>query len=210
MWQSGPVTEDLSGRDWPRAERARSGRIVTVPNALSLLRLIGIPVFLYLLLVEQSYGWSLILLLLSGGTDWLDGKLARLLDQSSALGELLDPFVDRLYMVTTLIAFAVADIIPWWVAVLLIGRDAILALALLLYRPRGLGPPEVIYLGKAGTFVLMAAMPFLLVAETDWSVADAVYAPATALLIWGVGLYLWTGALYLWLALGPVRRLPRV
>ncbi|MGB3770552.1 MAG: CDP-alcohol phosphatidyltransferase family protein [Rhodococcus sp. (in: high G+C Gram-positive bacteria)] len=185
-------------------------RIVTVPNALSLLRLIGVPVFLWLLLVEQAYGWALLLLLVSGATDWLDGKLARLLDQQSALGALLDPFVDRLYVVTTLIGFAIAGILPWWVAVALIARDAVLAASLLIYRRRGLAPPEVIYLGKAATFVLMSALPFLLAARVEWGGADAVQAPAQALLVWGTALYLWTGALYLALALGPVRRLPVV
>ncbi|MGB6181026.1 MAG: CDP-alcohol phosphatidyltransferase family protein [Rhodococcus sp. (in: high G+C Gram-positive bacteria)] len=185
-------------------------RIMTVPNALSLLRLIGVPVFLWLLLVEQAYGWALLLLLVSGATDWLDGKLARLLDQQSALGALLDPFVDRLYVVTTLIGFAIAGILPWWVAVALIARDAVLAASLLIYRRRGLAPPEVIYLGKAATFVLMSALPFLLAARVEWGGADAVQAPAQALLVWGTALYLWTGALYLALALGPVRRLPVV
>ncbi|KIQ19068.1 CDP-diacylglycerol--glycerol-3-phosphate 3-phosphatidyltransferase [Rhodococcus sp. MEB064] len=185
-------------------------RIVTVPNALSLVRLIGVPVFLWLLLVEHAYGWALVLLLVSGATDWLDGKLARLLDQSSALGALLDPFVDRLYVVTTLVGFVIAGILPWWVALVLIGRDAILAATLLLYRRRGLAPPEVIYLGKAATFVLMSALPFLLAARVDWSGADIIEVPALALLVWGTALYVWTGALYLALALGPVRRLPLV
>lgn len=183
-------------------------RIVTVPNVLSLVRMLGVPVFLWLLLVEQAYGWALVLLLVSGATDWLDGLLARLLDQSSALGALLDPFVDRLYVVSTLIGFAIAGIVPWWVALVLIGRDAVLASALLLYRRRGLAPPTVVYLGKAATFVLMSALPFLLAARADWFGADAFHAPAHALLIWGTALYLWTGALYLGLALGPVRRLP--
>lgn len=199
LWKA-PTMTDPVARD----------RIMTVPNALSLLRLIGVPVFLWLLLVEQAYGWALLLLLVSGATDWLDGKLARLLDQQSALGALLDPFVDRLYVVTTLIGFAIAGILPWWVAVALIARDAVLAASLLIYRRRGLAPPEVIYLGKAATFVLMSALPFLLAARVEWGGADAVQAPAQALLVWGTALYLWTGALYLALALGPVRRLPVV
>lgn len=183
-------------------------RIVTVPNALSVLRLVGVPVFLWLLLAERAYGWALVLLLVSGATDFLDGKLARILDQSSALGALLDPFVDRLYVVATLAGFAIAGIVPWWVAVVLVGRDAVLAAALLLYRRRGLGPPEVIYLGKAATFVVMVALPLLLAAHLDTTVTDALRPVAAALLVWGTGLYVWTGALYLRLVLGPVRRLP--
>ncbi|MBY6363535.1 CDP-alcohol phosphatidyltransferase family protein [Rhodococcoides corynebacterioides] len=184
-------------------------RIVTIPNALSVVRLIGVPVFLWLLLVDQAYGWALTLLLISGATDFLDGKLARILDQSSALGALLDPFVDRLYVVATLGGFAIAGIVPWWIAVVLVGRDAVLAAALLLYRRRGLGPPEVVYLGKAATFVVMVALPLLLAANLDTATTDALRPVASALLIWGTGLYVWTGVLYLRLAFGPVRRLPR-
>ena len=184
-------------------------RIVTIPNALSVVRLIGVPVFLWLLLVDQAYGWALTLLLISGATDFLDGKLARILDQSSALGALLDPFVDRLYVVATLGGFAIAGIVPWWIAVVLVGRDAVLAAALLLYRRRGLGPPEVVYLGKAATFVVMVALPLLLAANLDTTTTDALRPVASALLIWGTGLYVWTGVLYLRLAFGPVRRLPR-
>lgn len=129
-------------------DTARSDRIVTVPNLLSVVRLLGVPLFVYLLLVTHSDGWALAILMISGFTDWLDGKLARILDQSSKLGALLDPFVDRLYVVTTLVTFVLRGFIPWWVAAILIGRDAVLALTLLIYRRRGLPPPDVMYLAK--------------------------------------------------------------
>ena len=132
-------------------DTARSDRIVTVPNLLSVVRLLGVPLFVYLLLVTHSDGWALAILMISGFTDWLDGKLARILDQSSKLGALLDPFVDRLYVVTTLVTFVLRGFIPWWVAAILIGRDAVLALTLLIYRRRGLPPPDVMYLGKGAT-----------------------------------------------------------
>ena len=108
----------------------QSDRVLTVPNLLSLLRLLGVPVFVYLMLVVHADGWAFLLLVVSGATDWLDGKLARWLDQMSRLGALLDPLVDRLYLVTALITFAIRGIVPWWVAVALIARDAILALTL--------------------------------------------------------------------------------
>ncbi|MFF0543721.1 CDP-alcohol phosphatidyltransferase family protein [Nocardia thailandica] len=185
-------------------------RILTVPNVLSTLRLLGVPLFLWLMLGPQADGWAFTLLILSGLTDFLDGKLARLLDQSSRLGALLDPFVDRLYMVTTLLAFVLRDIIPWWVAVLLIGRDALLALTLTVYRRRGLPPPEVIYLGKAATFALMSALPWLLAGQMDWVGAGFGRAFGGALLVWGTALYVWTGALYTAQALRVARSIPPV
>ncbi|AXK84996.1 CDP-alcohol phosphatidyltransferase family protein [Nocardia farcinica] len=185
-------------------------RILTVPNVLSVLRLIGVPVFLWLLLVERADGWAFALLVASGITDFLDGKLARLLDQSSRLGALLDPFVDRLYLVTTLVAFVARGLLPWWVALLLVGRDAVLTLTLSIYRRRELDPPEVIYLGKAATFALMSALPWLLAGQMDWPLDGFGRAFGGALLIWGTAVYLWTGVLYTGKAVAVARAIPAV
>ncbi|MFC0451397.1 CDP-alcohol phosphatidyltransferase family protein [Rhodococcus jostii] len=189
-------------------DTARSDRIMTVPNLLSVVRLLGVPLFVYLLLVTHSDGWALAILMISGFTDWLDGKLARILDQSSKLGALLDPFVDRLYVVTTLVTFVVRGFIPWWVAAILIGRDAVLALTLLIYRRRGLPPPDVMYLGKGATFLLMFALPMILAAHGDWSIATVAQPLGVALLIWGTVLYVWTGLLYTVNALTVARTVP--
>src|ERR1700760_2102281 len=106
-----------------RAQGERD-RVVTVPNALSVLRLILVPVFLYLLLVVHANGWAVAVLMFSGASDWADGKIARLVEnQSSRLGALLDPAVDRIYMVIVPVAMAVAHVIPWWIVALLLGRD---------------------------------------------------------------------------------------
>ncbi|HLS78128.1 MAG TPA: CDP-alcohol phosphatidyltransferase family protein [Nocardia sp.] len=185
-------------------------RILTVPNALSVLRLVGVPVFLWLMLVEHADGWAFALLIASGLTDFLDGKLARLLDQGSRLGAILDPFVDRLFLVTTLAAFVARGLLPWWVAVLLIGRDVVLALLLPIYRRRELDPPEVIYLGKAATFALMSALPWLLAGQMDWPLDGFGAAFGAALLIWGTVVYLWTGLLYAGKAVAVARAIPAV
>ena len=101
-----------------------TGRVLTVPNLLSLLRLAGVPLFLWLLLGPHADGWALVVLVLGGVTDWLDGKLARLLNQYSTLGALLDPAVDRLYILAALVALAARDVVPWWaVAVLVAGTS---------------------------------------------------------------------------------------
>ena len=89
-----------------------SNRVLTVPNALSALRLVGVPVFLWAILSERD-GLAIVLLMASGLTDYLDGKIARTYGLVSRVGQLLDPIADRLYIVSTLIGLAWRDIIPW-------------------------------------------------------------------------------------------------
>ena len=127
-----------------------SGRVLTVPNLLSLLRLAGVPLFLYLLLGPRADGWAILVLAIGGITDWLDGKLARLLEQQSRLGAILDPAVDRLYILAALVALGVRDVVPWWAVVALVARDLVLAVTLPVLRRRGYGPYRVTYLGNSG------------------------------------------------------------
>lgn len=192
------------------AASANEDRILTVPNALSVLRLIGVPVLLWLLLVEHADGWAFVLLIASGVTDYLDGKLARLLDQFSRLGALLDPLVDRLYLVATVLGLMVRGILPWPFVVALIGRDLVLSVTLPIYRRRGLEPPEVMYLGKAATFALMSALPWLLAGQMDWAIAGFSRAFGWGLLWWGTAVYLWTGLLYLGKVVAVARTIPVV
>lgn len=185
-----------------------SDRIFTLPNVISMLRLIGIPIFLYLLIVPEATWWAFALLVTIGATDWLDGKLARLMDQMTKLGAILDPLIDRLYLLSALIGFVIVGIIPWWVAVVLIARDAVLTLTMFVYRRRDLPPPDVIYLGKAATFALMSAFPWILAGHADWPGATASSAFGHAFLVWGTGVYVWTGALYVWKALAVAKAIP--
>jgi cardiolipin synthase len=172
-------------------------RVVTVPNALSVLRLLGVPLFLWLLLGPQADVAALVVLALSGLSDWADGVLARRLNQESRLGALLDPAVDRLYILATLIGLTLRHIIPWWLAAVIVGRDVLLALTLPILRRHGYGPPPVHYLGKAATFCLLYAFPLLLLAAHHGTLADIARPIAWAFTIWGTALYLWAGALYL-------------
>ncbi|MHA3704762.1 CDP-alcohol phosphatidyltransferase family protein [Jatrophihabitans sp. YIM 134969] len=181
------------------------GRVWTVPNAISLARLLGVPVFLWLLLgVRSGTGdvLAIVVLAVSGFTDWLDGVLARKLGQYSRLGELLDPSADRLYILATLVGLVVRDIIPWWLAAVIIGRDVLLGILLLVLRGYGVGPLPVNYLGKSATFALLYAFPFLLLGsyhdrDGATGVAAGIAWPiAWAFTIWGVALYVWAGVLY--------------
>jgi cardiolipin synthase (CMP-forming) len=178
-------------------EKEPADKIWTIPNALSILRLAGVPVFLYLLLVPKADGWALAILVFSGITDWLDGKIARWLNQTSRLGMLLDPAADRLYTFATIIAFVVRDIVPWWVAAALVARDLLVAVCIGVLRRNGFGPPEVTYIGKAATFNLMYAFPLLLLAQGGSTAAEIARPLAYALAIWGGLLFLWSGLLYI-------------
>ena len=188
----------------------RSDRVLTVPNLLSVLRLVLIGVFVYLLLVSREYGWATAVLFLSGATDWADGKIARLMNQYTRLGELLDPAVDRLYMLVIPVTMAMAGIVGWWVIGVLIVRDGLLAAMLPVLRSRGLTALPVTYVGKAATFALMSAFPMILLGELEPLWTRVVGACGWALLIWGIYMYLWSFVLYVVQVRKVVRELPRV
>jgi cardiolipin synthase len=191
----------------PAPSRDELGDAVwTIPNALSALRLLGVPLFLWLLLGPQADGWAVVVLMVSGATDWLDGKLARALGQSSKLGALLDPAADRLYIVATLVAFVIRDVVPFWVVALLVGREVVLAVVLLVLRAYGWPPLQVHYLGKAATFLLLYAFPLLLLADGVGPLAAVVAPVGYALTVWGTALYLLAAVLYVVQAAGLVRQ----
>ncbi len=183
-------------------------RLLTVPNGLSAIRLALIPVFLYLLLVRHADGWAVAILTFSGASDWADGKIARLMDQSSKLGEYLDPAVDRLYMVTTLIAFGLRGIVPWWIIAILLVRDVLLAAEMPLLRTRGITALPVIYVGKAATFALMSAFPLILLGQWNALWSHVVLACGWAFLIWGTYMYVWSFVVYAVQVVLVLRRMP--
>jgi CDP-diacylglycerol--glycerol-3-phosphate 3-phosphatidyltransferase len=185
-------------------------RLLTVPNVLSGLRLALIPVFVYLLLVAHADAWAVAILMFAGASDWADGKIARLMNQSSKLGAYLDPLVDRLYMVTTPIVFGVAHILPWWIIAVLLARDVLLAAELPLLRTRGITALPVIYVGKAATFALMSAFPLILLGQWDALWSRVVLACGWAFLIWGTYMYLWSFMVYAWQVGIVLRRMPPV
>jgi cardiolipin synthase len=171
-------------------------RVWTVPNALSVLRLLGVPLFLWLLLGPEEDGWALVVLMISGFTDWADGKLARWLDQGSRLGAILDPAADRLYIVSALVALALREVVPLWLVALLLGRELVLGILLLVLRAHGYPPLQVHYLGKAATLLLLYAFPGLLIADGAGTLATVAAPVAWALTIWGTALYLLAGVFY--------------
>jgi cardiolipin synthase len=187
------------------------GRVLTIPNVLSVIRLVLLPAFLYLLLVRHAYGPAVAILIFSGVSDWADGKIARLVaNQSSRLGELLDPLVDRVYMAAVPVGLALAGVVPWWVVGILIARDAVLAATLPLLRSRGVTALAVSYVGKAATFSLMSGFPLILLGQWDSGWSRVIGACGWAFLIWGTYMYLWSAVLYLLQVRLVVSRLPKV
>jgi cardiolipin synthase len=179
------------------AERDPMQRILTVPNAISMARLAGVPVFLWLVLGPRSQTadwWAVGLLVAAAASDWLDGKLARALNQQSNLGQLLDPAADRLYIVSTVIALAIRAIIPWWLVGTLAGRELLLGVVLVILRRHGYPALQVSFVGKAATLCLLYAFPLLFLGSHATSYAQTARVIGWAFVFWGSALY-WCAAL---------------
>ena len=177
-------------------EPAADQGIWTIPNALSLLRLFGVPLFLWLALGPHADGWAVIVLMVAGITDYLDGKIARQFNMESRLGQFLDPIADRLYILTTLAGLLWRDIIPVWLVAVLLAREVVMGLMLLYLRTKGqLGLP-VHFVGKAATFNLLYAFPLLLLAHRDDWLGDLVRPIGWGFAGWGVVLYWLAAVLY--------------
>ena len=177
--------------------RVQTDRVLTIPNLLTFARLLGVPLFLWLVLVAKADVAAFLVLAASGATDWLDGYVARRTGQISRLGQLLDPAAARLFILVTIVALAWRGGVPWWLVVALVARDVVLALMLLVLARAGEPPLPVHLAGKAGTFALLYAFPLLLLATWSGPVGTAATVLGWAFALWGVGLYWFSGVLYL-------------
>ena len=174
------------------------GGVWTVPNLLSMLRLALLPVFLWLVLGPEADGLAVLVLMVSGFSDYLDGYLARRWGQTSKLGAILDPVADRLSILATVVGLAMRDIIPLWLALILPARDLFLWGLVPILRTRGYSALPVHFLGKAATAALLYAFPLLLLGDGSHLLADLARVFGWAFAIWGVGMYWWAGVLYAW------------
>ena len=174
-----------------------SSRIVTIPNILSLLRLLLIPVFL-VLLVLGHFGWALLLIAVSAITDFVDGYVARHFNQVSRLGQLLDPAVDRLFILSTLAGLGWVGVLPWWFVGVIVARDVLLLILGVVLANHRFGPLPVHHLGKAATFCLFWALPLLMLGEAFDVLAPFSLPLGWAFALWGIGLYWRAGELYAW------------
>lgn len=184
--------------------------MLTIPNALTLLRFLGIPLFIYLALNQEADGWAIVVLIIGGATDYFDGKLARALNQESKFGEIADPTIDRLYIAATLIVLYLREAIPLWLILVLVSRDIFMAAVALFLQLKGFQPLKVTYLGKAATFNLLYAFPFLLLALSDTWYGSAAFIFGWAFAMWGVALYIGTAVGYFRTAVKTITVRPRI
>ena len=179
--------------------------ILTIPNGITGIRALAIPFFLWAYISLDNVLLALVILTVGAVSDYVDGKVARALNQESALGAMLDPAIDRAYIAATVIALVIKDVVPLWMLLLLIGRDLWLALILAIKRRRGTGVFEVSFLGKSATFNLLYAFPFLLVAG-DSGIGQVFFIGGWGFAIWGLGLYLVTALQYTFVAIREFRK----
>lgn len=142
----------------------QSNAIVTIPNIITVVRFLGTPLFVWLVLARHEYGWGVFVLAMMGCTDWIDGFVARKLNQTSQLGRVMDPLADRVALVAVTITLVLAKILPLWLLLLLVIPDVVL-LAVTLYFFRGDADLKVTMLGKTRTAALMVGTPMLLLAK---------------------------------------------
>jgi cardiolipin synthase len=171
--------------------------IATIPNALSASRLIGVPIFFWLIVGPKRDDLALYILVVSAFTDWLDGYLARKLNQFSRLGELLDPLADRLYVVAALIALYLRDLIPVWVVIALLSRDILMSMVLLYLKRFGITGIPVHFVGKAATMNLLYALPLILLGNFQNVYGEVAHVFGWAFLFWGITMYWYAAILYL-------------
>jgi len=188
-----------------RTPAGASDRVLTLPNLISFVRLAGVPIFLWLMLGPRNDVAALVVLAVGGSSDWVDGWVARRLGQVSRLGELLDPAADRLYILAVLVAFTAREVVPWAFTAALVARELMMLLCIAVLRRNGYGPPQVHYLGKTATFILLFAFPVLLLAHAAPGIATGAAAVGWGLAWWGIVLYWIAGFLYVGQAARVIR-----
>lgn len=186
-----------------QSNEVQTDRVLTLPNVLSALRLLGVPLFLWLIIGPEADGLAIVVLVLAGFTDWLDGYLARRWHQITRVGQLLDPIADRLYILATLVGLLIRGIVPLWFVVLLVSRDVVMSAVLAVLKRRGVTGLPVHFLGKAATFCLLYAFPLLLLGDGTGWVAETAKVFGWAFAVWGTALYWWAAVLYI----GQARRI---
>lgn len=172
-------------------------RVWTWPNLITAIRLAGIPVFCYLLLATDYHVAAVIVLAAGGGTDWVDGFLARRLGQESRLGRMLDPIADRLYILIAVAVLTILAILPWQFTAALLLREVVMFFTVLALRLRGYAPLQVHFVGKTATFIVFMSFPVLVLAGMSESVQDWARPAGWALAWWGIVLYWLSAAIYI-------------
>ncbi len=161
----GPSAAAAGGGAVHAASQAALGRVLTVPNVVTSVRLACLPLFVWLLFGAQRQTAAAVLLAVLGATDWVDGFVARRFGQVTTLGKVLDPVADRLLVLTGVLSIIVAGAVPLWLGVATVAREVLVSAAVLVLAAMGAERIDVLWVGKAGTFGLMFAYPTFLLAH---------------------------------------------
>lgn len=160
-------------------------RVFTIPNVLTVLRFMGVPLFVWLVLAQKEYGIAVVVLVVMAATDWIDGYVARRFDQSSKLGRVLDPLADRLALIAVAVTLVIAGVVHWLYLAALLVPDAIL-LVLTLFYFHGHPDLPVSRIGKVRTGLLLLGTPLLVLSRLDIPLAGPLY--VVAWIVLGLGL----------------------
>lgn len=159
--------------------------VFTIPNLLTVLRFMGVPLFIWLVLSRKEYGLAVLVLAIMGSTDWVDGYVARRFNQASKLGRVLDPVADRLALISVAVTLVIAGVVQWWYLAALVVPDAVL-LTMSLFYFHGHPDLPVSMVGKARTGLLLLGTPLLVLSKLSIPFADAYFVAAWIVL--GLGL----------------------
>ena len=184
------------------SEPAETDRVLTIPNAISSLRIALIPVFVTLIVDPDTTRAGLVLFVIVVATDWIDGTLARATGQVSEVGKVLDPVADRLAIAAGLIALVVVDAFPLWAALLILVRDVAVLIAGLVLLSKRRARIDVRTIGKVATFALMGAIASIAWGSLGYPLAPAALACGWAFFAVGTVEYYVATALYM----GDLRR----
>jgi cardiolipin synthase (CMP-forming) len=149
-------------------------RSLTIPNGISVLRLVVVAVALVVLFHDRDRVVAAAILAVAGATDFLDGYVARRIGQVSKLGKILDPTIDRMVLVASIIAILVYGALPWWIAVVVLAREVFISVVALVIAAAGATSIDVLWIGKASTFGLLVAFPLFLVSDGPGALAHAL------------------------------------
>jgi cardiolipin synthase len=174
---------DAGGR--PGRGQTETDAVLTLPNVITILRFLGVPLFMWLVLGPREYGWAVVVLAVMGSTDWVDGYVARRLGQTSALGRVLDPAADRLALLAVALTLVLADVVQWWYLAALLVPDVALGIASLFYFHSHPDLP-VSRVGKVRTALLLVGTPLLVLSKLALPGASVYSAAAWAFLVLGL------------------------
>ena len=189
-------------------EQVASSRIFTVANAVSVVRLMAIPVFLWLV-IEDRLLIAFVLLVVAVLTDFVDGMIARRMNEITKLGQFLDPFADRLFIAATVIALAIQDVVPWWFVIAVMLRDALLGIGGVVMARYGAATLPVKWWGKVATFAMLVVLPLFLLGAVVPEIGEITNSIAWVLALTTVALYWVVGFSYLFDAISIAQKATR-